>query len=386
MPEMSIPLRVAFAVIVGAWLSAPLSLSLANEQPCGVPKPGVDDWRIEAQTAVNIDPKPLCALIDNLEALKPNIHSVLVVRHGSLVFEHYRRGVDQRWGSDLGEVTYGPDVKHDVRSISKSVVSLLIGIALDRKLIANIDQTVLSFLPQYASLRTPAKERISLRHLLTMSSGIAWNENIPYTDAQNSERRMIDAPDPYRYVLEQPLMGEPGKVWNYSGGSTALLAAVLQRTSGKWVVKFARDELFTPLGITDLEWAQMPGSGEFAAAYGLRLRPRDMAKLGQLVISNGIWKGKPIVSPEWLKEVTMRRFPVEYNLYYGYQWWISSSSVNGKKIDWFEALGLGGQRIIIVPSLELVVVFTTGLYDAREGWLATTRLRDDYVLPAAVGP
>ena len=382
---MSIPLRIVFAVIVGAWLSAPLSLSLANEQPCGVPKSGVDDWRIEAQTAVSIDPKPLCALIDNLETLKPNIHSVLVVRRGSLVFEHYRRGVDQRLGRALGEVAYGPDVKHDVRSVSKSVVSLLIGIALDRKLIANIDESVFTFFPQYASLRTPAKERISLRHLLTMSSGIAWNQNIPYTDAQNSERRMTRAPDPYRYVLEQPLMEEPGKVWNYSSGSTVLLAGVLQRTSGKWLVKFARDELFIPLGITDLEWVQMPGSGEFAAAYGLRLRPRDMAKLGQLVISHGIWKGKPIVSAEWLKEATMGRFPVD-TAYYGYQWWISSSHVNAKKIDWFEAFGLGGQRIIIVPSLDLVVVFTTGLYDMENASLVTTSLLDDYVLPAVVGP
>ena len=210
---------------------------------------------------------------------------------------------------------------------------------------------------------------------------------MPYTDALNSERRLTDAHDPYRYVLEQPLMEEPGKVWNYSSGSTQLLAAVLQRTSGKWIVKFARDELFTPLGITDLEWVQMPGSGEFAAAYGLRLRPRDMAKLGQLVISHGIWKGKPIVSAEWLKEATTARFPVsDTNYYYGYQWWISSSLVNRKKIDWFEAFGLGGQRIIIVPSLELVVVFTTGLYDMEKPWLATTGLLDDYILPAAVGP
>lgn len=223
---MSIPLRVVFAVIVGAWLSSPLSVSLANEPLCGVPKPGFDDWQIEAQTAVNIDPKPLCALIDNLETLELNIHSVLVVRRGSLVFEHYRRGVDQRGGRALGEVAHGPDVKHDVRSVSKSVVSLLIGIALDRKLIANIDQTIFSFLPQYASLRTPAKERISLRHLLTMSSGIGWNENMPYSDALNSEHRMTDAPDPYRYVLEQPLMEEPGKVWNYNGGSGSNTARV----------------------------------------------------------------------------------------------------------------------------------------------------------------
>ena len=118
-------MRVVFAAIVGAWLSAPLSLSLANEQPCGVPKPGVDDWRIEAQTAVSIDPKPLCALIDHLDTLKPNIHSVLVIRRGSLVFEHYRRGVDQRLGRALGEVEHGPDVKHDVRLARASYLSSL---------------------------------------------------------------------------------------------------------------------------------------------------------------------------------------------------------------------------------------------------------------------
>jgi CubicO group peptidase (beta-lactamase class C family) len=383
---MSSPLRVAFAMIVGAWLSAPLTLSLAHAQPCGVPKPGIDDWKIEAQTAVGIDPKPLCALIDNIETNKRNIHSVLVVRRGALVFEHYGRGVDERWGSNLGEVTFGPEVKHDVRSVSKSVVSLLIGIALERKLIENIDQTVFSFLPQYASLRTPANEGISLRHLLTMSSGISWNEETSYSDTSNSWLHMSDAPDPYRYVLEQPQMAEPGKVWNYGGGSTMLLAAVLQRTSGKWIEELAQDELFAPLGITDFEWVKIPSSGEFASDSGLRLRPRDMAKLGQLVLSHGMWKGKPIVSAEWLKEATMKRFRLDYNAYYGYQWWISSSSVNGKKIDWFEGLGFGGQRIIIVPSQELVIVFTAGLYNASEGWLVTTRLINDYVMPAAVVP
>ncbi len=384
---MSSQLRVVFAVIVGTLLSASPFLSLANDQACGVPQSGADDWRIEPQTAVGIDPKPLCALIDHLETLKPNIHSVLVVRHGSLVFERYWSGVDQRLGSALGEVAFGPDVKHDVRSVSKSVVSLLIGIALDRKLIANIDQSVFTFLPQYASLRTPVKERITLRHLLTMSSGIAWNQNMPYSDALNSERRLTDSHDPYRYVLEQPLLEDPGKVWNYSSGSTQLLAAIVQRTSGKWIVKFARDELFTPLGITDLEWAQMPGSGEYAAAYGLRLRPRDMAKLGQLVISHGVWKGKPIVPAEWIKEATTGRFPVADTAYsYGYQLWISSSTVKGKKIDWFEANGLGSERIIIVPSLDVVVVFTAGLYDMEKSWLATSPILNDYILPAVAGP
>ena len=248
-------------------------------------------WRIETQAAAGIDPKPLCALIDKLDKLKPNVHGVVVVRHGALVFEHHWRGVDQKWGGNLGEVAHGPDVKDDIRSGSKSVVSLLVGIALDRKLITGIDQPVFAFFPERAALRTPAKERITLRHLLTMSSGIAWDESIPYTSPRNGESLMISATDPYRYVLEQPLADEPGKRWNYSGGSTALLGAVVQRTGKQWLPDFAREALFTPLGITDFEWVKM-WNGEFAAASGLRLRPRDMAKIGQFALAHGEWKEK----------------------------------------------------------------------------------------------
>jgi CubicO group peptidase (beta-lactamase class C family) len=171
---------------------------------------------------------------------------------------------------------------------------MLAGIALDRKLIARLDEPVFKFFPEYASLSTSAKERILLRHLLTMSSGIAWDENPPYTDPENSERRMSVAPHPSRYVFEQPLATESGKVWNYNGGSTVLLGAIVQKVTGKLLVDFAREVLFEPLGITDFDWVRMP-NGAIAAASGLRLRSRDMAKFGQLMLSRGKWRGKQIV-------------------------------------------------------------------------------------------
>jgi CubicO group peptidase (beta-lactamase class C family) len=130
-------------------------------------------------------------------AKETNVHAMLVVRHGKLVFEHYLSGSDEAWGRPLGSIAFGPQVRHDERSVTKSVVALLLGIAIDRGLIKSIDEPVLSFFPEYADLRTPEKDRITLSHLITMSAGLEWHElDIPYTNAANSEIRMETAPDP----------------------------------------------------------------------------------------------------------------------------------------------------------------------------------------------
>ena len=350
--------------------------------PCGVPEFLADGWQIESQTVAGVDPSKLCRMIEiPLKKFKANVHSVIVLRSGYLLFEYYGVGPDQSGETSLPDAVHGVGVKHDVRSVSKSVVSLLIGIALDRKLLASVDEPIWKFFPEFAALRTAAKDRILLRHLLTMTSGIAWNERLSYSDPENSEIRMDTAPDPYKYVLEQPLTTEPGTKWNYSGGSTNLLGAILQKVTQKPLAEFAREALFEPLGITEFEWSRML-SGEIAASSGLRLRPRDMAKLGQLVLSQGEWKGKRIVSASWLRESLRKQIDADaMHLHYGYQWWIGSSSVNSITVEWFAAIGLGGQRIIIVPSLDLVVIFTAGLYDSND--LALMRnLLEIYILPS----
>ena len=349
--------------------------------PCGVPEFLADGWQIESQTVAGVDPSKLCRMIEiPLKKFKVNVHSVIVLRSGYLLFEYYGVGPDEIWDTSLPAVVHGVGVKHDVRSVSKSVVSLLIGIALDRKLLASVDEPIWKFFPEFAALRTAAKDRILLRHLLTMTSGIAWNESrVSYSDPENSLLRMDAAPDPYQYVMEQPLTTEPGTKWNYSGGSTALLGAILQKVSQKPLAEFAREALFEPLGITEFEWMRMQ-SGEIAADGGLRLRPRDMAKLGQLVLSQGEWKGKRIVSASWLRE-SLRKNMDARHLHYGYQWWIGSSWVNSRTVEWFAALGHGGQRIIIVPSLDLVVIFTAGLYDSND-WALMNNLLEIYILPS----
>ena len=358
--------------------------AMAASTECGVPGAISDGWQVATQQSAGLDPELLCALVAKLAATpESNVHGVVVVRGGRLVFEDYLTGPDQRWGRDLGPTPHGPEVKHDVRSVSKSVTSLLVGIALDRKLIASVDEPAFVFFPEHASLHSPEKDRILVRHLLAMSSGIAWDESRPYSDPKNSEIQMIRARDPYSYVLGQPLTGAPDKVWNYSGGSTQLLAGIVQKVAGVPFEDFAREALLEPLGITDFEWVRMP-NGETAAASGLRLRPRDMAKLGQLMLDGGKWGGRQIVSAEWVSELVLPRVSSSY----GYQWWTGLSVVGEQVIERTEAKGLGGQRIFVVPTADLVVVVTAGLYVSKgidnQGEI-TNGILDDYILPSIRG-
>jgi CubicO group peptidase (beta-lactamase class C family) len=352
---------------------------------CGLPALIADGWQVGDQVTTIANPERLCALRDRLaNSNLPRVHAVVLVRNGTLLFEHYREGFDEKWGKPLGEVQYAPEVRHDVRSISKSVVSLLVGIAIDRGLIRSIDAPVFTFLPEFASLRTPEKDRVLVRHLLTMSSGIKWNEERPYhTDPENSEIKMIFAPDSYRYAFEQPMAAEPGKVWNYNGGSTTLLATIVEKATGKPLLDFARESLFTPLGITDVEWLNVP-NGQPAAASGLRLRPRDLAKVGQLFLNEGSWNGKRVVSTTWLQESVKPRFTVWNGNRYGYQWWLGKSLVKGQTIEWIAGMGLGGQRLFILPTYDAVVVVTAGLYkrSLQDQDLVALDILNNYTLPA----
>jgi CubicO group peptidase (beta-lactamase class C family) len=349
---------------------------------CGAPLEAEGDWPTGSPEEAGLDAALLCSLNELLDkSPEMNVHAVVVVRDGKLVYESYRAGVDENWGSKLGVTSHTPKMLHDVRSISKSVVSLLFGIALDRKLIASIDDPVFTYFPECAALRTPEKDRIHLRHLLTMTSGLAWDERRAYSDPENSEVMMIRSAEPYRFVLEQLVWHEPGEKWNYSGGSTQLLAGVLQRTTGKLLADFAKEALFEPLGITQFEWLNMPANGAVAAASGLHLRPRDMAKIGELVLDKGIWNGRRIVSETWIQESTQARTEVYPNRY-GYQWWVGKSNVGKRVISWIAGWGNGGQRIYIVPAYDLVVVITAGLYDRNSQGRVVLDIFDNYVLAA----
>jgi CubicO group peptidase (beta-lactamase class C family) len=363
---------------------------LASAEDCGAPPDLGDGWTTATPESMGFDPAVLCAIGPRFEDWKTaDVHAVVVVRDGKLVYERYFTGEDEILGRSLGQVVFDAATKHDERSITKSVTSLLVGVAIDRGWLKDIDAPVFSFFPEYADLRTPEKDKITLRHLLTMSAGFVWDESLPYNNYANSERPMDDAPDPYRYVLSQPMASAPGEQYNYCGCSAALLGAILKKVSGKPVDVLAKEVLFAPLGISDEEWGHAAwgmwghfDNGDVMPHAALRLRPRDLAKLGQMVLDHGKWRDAQIVSSDWIEQSTSPKLNGDGLFFYGYQWWLGRSFVDGREVDWAAGVGLGGQRLYIVPDKQLVVAFNAGLYNKPLQGTVGNIVLNRYVFPA----
>ncbi len=289
----------------------------------------------------------------------PNLHAVCIVRKGALALERYYPGPDERWGTPLGTVAHSATTLHDLRSVTKSIVGLLYGIALAEGKVPALDTPVVDAFPALADLaRDEGRRAIRIAHVLAMTMGLAWNEDLPYSDPRNSEIAMEHSPDRYRYVLERPIAAPPGTAWRYSGGATALLGHLVARGAGMPLLDYARSRLFTPLGIDDVEWT--PGmNGEAAAASGLRLRAPDLARVGQLLLQRGQWEGRNVVPADWIAACLTPRAEAFEGVQYGYHWYLArrrDGSVMQMGIGW------GGQRLVVVPAQELVYVITMGNY------------------------
>lgn len=305
------------------------------------------------------------------------LHAVLVRQNGETLAEVYFDGEDERWGQPLGVHNHGPDTLHDLRSVSKSVTGLLYGIALDKGLVAGMDAGLLAQFPEYADLATTERNRITIGDALSMQMGTEWDETLPYTDPRNSEIAMELADDRYRYVLEQPIVAEPGTTWVYSGGTTALIGAIIAKGAGMPLDQFAKLHLFDPLGIDTFEWIAGE-DGIPSAASGLRLSARNLAKIGELVASGGTNDGQRIVSSDWLQQSATPRAQLD-PLRYGYHWWLSPI---GDPPSWMAGFGNGGQRMSISPRIGLVVVVYAGRYNDMQAWELPLAVVNDYVAPA----
>ena len=314
----------------------------------------------------------------------PNIHSLLVVRNNKLVYEKYWQGKDQRWGDDLGIRMQSKDSLHDIRSISKSIVSACIGIAIEQGKIKSVDQKVFDFFPEYPKLDTGLISSLTIGHLLSMSSGLVWNEDIPYDNPENSEIRMTNSPNQVEYVLSQPMEAPPGKIWKYNGGTTQLLAAIIEKTTGKKVDQFANEYLFQPLGITQFEWIKYPGTDLPAAASGLRLRARDLLKFGLMYNQNGVWQGKKIIDPKWVEESFQPHVQRPLGGSYGYQFWLWRDTINSKPTNLVACVGNGDQRILFDKSNNLLVVTTAGNYNKWTIQKNVYALIKDYIYPGLI--
>jgi CubicO group peptidase (beta-lactamase class C family) len=313
----------------------------------------------------------------------PNLHAVVVARDGKLVLERYYAGPDERWGQPLGTVTFGPEIKHDLRSISKSIVGLLYGIALAEDRVPALDQPIIDRFPAYPDLAAdPARRRMTIAHALTMTLGTEWDETLPYSDPRNSEIAMEMAADRYRFILDRPLITAPGSRWVYNGGATAVLAHLIARGTGQPLLEFAREKLFEPLGIVDTEWV-LGTNGEPAAASGLRLRARDLARIGQLILNRGRWGERQVVPAGWLATSFETRVPAEGGLEYGYHWWLWPGRADSRR--WIAGFGNGGQRLTVVPELDLVAVVLAGNYNQPDAWKLPVAITTQIVLPALRG-
>jgi len=333
--------------------------------------------RLGFDTAIG---RRLCAGVE--AGLLPHLHAVLAERGGETVLESYGSGPDENWGRPIGEVAFAADTLHDLRSVSKSIVSLLYGIALERGDVPRLDTPILDLFRDYPDLsKDPERQKLTIEHALTMTLGMDWDETRPYTDPQNSEIAMEMAPDRYRYILERPFVAEPGTRWIYSGGATALVGEILQRGTGKKLPEFAREVLFNPLGIERFEWAAGP-DGTHSPASGLRLTASDLLKIGRLVLDNGVWQGHRIVPEAWLSAALRPVIATGEGPDYGYFWFCGQAPVPalGGPADWYAGFGNGGQRLWICPKADIAAVIFSGNYNNWSAWIPPTRVWSEIIL------
>lgn len=321
-----------------------------------------------------------------------NLHGIVVLRNDRLVLERYFEAEDNARGRPLGKVAFKPETQHDLRSCSKSIIGLLYGIALHQGKVPPPEAPLFAAFPEYADLAgKEGRDRLKIQHVLTMTMGTDWDESsLPYSDPRNSEIAMDNAPDRYRYILERRVVDTPGARWTYCGGATALLARIISKGTGKALHAFARENLFDPLGMGATEWATGP-DGEPFAASGARMSVRDLARIGLMMLHGGKVGDRAVVPGDWVTRCITPAISADEVRRYGYQWFVLDIGF-GKPKGWavgrlermWMAQGEGGQRLFIVPALQLVIAITAGNYGTEDQWMPPTRVLREVVLASIV--
>lgn len=326
-------------------------------------------WRSCRPEQVGMDEGLLRKVNDEillLQRLHVDLHNVLIIKNGYIVAEQYYS-------------EYTADSLHPIYSCTKSITSALMGIAIDKGYIESVDEKVVNYFPEY-EFENPSeqKDNINIENLLTMSAGFEWFEmEYSYDDDQNSFYQWIRSDDRIQFVLDLPLVTVPGEAFNYNTGISHVLSAIIQRSTGVRTDLFAKEHLFEPVGISDYNW-HIDSKNIATGGHGLRLYPRDMAKIGYLYLKHGIWDGEQIIPENWIDASSMAHIQRKYipEFYYGYHWWVKLNS-------YYNAVGANGQWIYVIPEYDLVVVFTNN-FNADEYLQLTTpeRLVNTYIIPA----
>ncbi len=334
------------------------------------PKELDDGWRTNSLRSHNLDTTRVYQLFSQLQNRKNKLHSILLIKNNQLIIEEYfnENSVDK---------------PHDLRSTTKSIRSILMGIAIDKGFIDNVNDPVSKYLKSPVPTKNldKRKEKITIANLLTMSSGFECNDWDKKSKGQ--EDKVYKKKDWLQYTLDLPMVNEPGMVSNYCSMGAILVAEIISQSSGMTIDKFAEKYLFKPLEIENLKWGHTSNKEVINSGKRLYMTSRDMAKIGQLILNSGIWNNKQIVSQKWVEESTTPKTKIT-GIDYGYFWWNIPFKINEKMIVSKTATGNGGQYIMVFPELDMIAVFTGGAYNSQEDKLPFAIVREVF-LPTFTG-
>jgi CubicO group peptidase (beta-lactamase class C family) len=382
---------ISFIVLLSI-IMASCQLDLSGQYIYKVPEYKNDGIFTGTLDEVNIDSAMIKLAVNKiLNGQYKEVHSIMIYRDGKLVLEEYFEGHKFQWDGPAhhgDNVIWDDKMLHNIMSATKSVTSACIGIAIDKGIIDNVHQSIFDYLPDHRHLGVDGKENITIEHLLTMTSGLEWKEwSAPYSSAENPTIGIwFQDKDPITYILEKPLVDEPGTAFNYSTGNMVLLGEIIHIATNMSIDKFSEKYLFEPLEIDTALWAVKFENG--VDGNNLMITPRAMVKFGALYLKEGIWDGQQIVPEEWI-EKSKTPFPVNYRINipgeasgrmgYTYSWWTKTYYKSGKPINMFTASGFGGQHIMVLPELNTVITFTGGNYITKR---PPFKILEKYFIPA----
>ena len=349
-----------------------------NTKELSVPQDRKDGLEVASLETAKLSPMRLIAMEKAIQAGDfKKITSVLIARNGKLVYENYFSGSE-------------PAALRNTRSATKTITGMLIGIAIDRKMLPGVNAPVMKFFHERKLVENPdsRKEKITVEDFLTMSSLLEcddWNQF-----SRGNEERMYLIEDYVKFTLDLPVKGFPawaakpkdsayGRSFSYCTAGVATLGGVLEKATKIPVTEFARKYLFTPLEIQQAEW-QITPTGLAMTGGGLGLQSRDFLKLAQLYANGGIWNGKRVITEEWVRKSTQPHARIDDETEYGYLWWLKSFKSGDKKIAAYYMTGTGGSKILVFPNLRLTVVITSENFRERNAHELSERLLSDYIL------
>jgi len=350
-----------------------------------VPEEIGDGWKTESLVEADIDPYLINELVEHIYKGEfssdstthedgsrkfKGFNAVVIVKDGALVFEEYFNSSDR-------------NIKQDTHSVTKSVTSLLIGLAIDHGFLRGVDVKAIPYLTDYMPVDywDENKRNITIRDLLTMSSGLDCDDSDPSSRGQ--QWKMYKSDNWLKYYINLPSVRPPGRAFAYCSGGVIALGGILERATGMSVSDFSGKYLFEPMGIEKFGWLEFPWGTSTSGA--LSMLPRDMAKIGQLMLDNGKWNNQQIISADWVsesrsKQIDLRFRSREWFREYGYLWWRGKVLIKGTTFHPYAAWGLGGQFIMVFPKINTVVVFSTSNQEKDSN--IPLRITEKYILPA----